>query len=144
MSEANLWTTMRGAMSPYGKLKRIENSIDKGTPDVTYLFRRYPKVPPVMGWVELKYLDGWPDSDRTKVVVKKLTKDQVDFIADWDAAGGRAYVLIQVGRDYALLDAGTTGALYRRALTRLDLVGRAAVFAVGRFPATELVKALTG
>lgn len=144
MSEANLWARTREELSPFGKLHRVENGIAKGTPDVAFLLRRYPKVPPVAGWVELKFEPAWPTSDRRPVVVKKLKKEQVDFAEEWHAAGGRSFFLLQIARDYVLFDAPTARLLFEKALTRPLFLERATVAALGRgFPTADVLKGLT-
>lgn len=144
MSEGHLWSRTRDELSPFGKLHRVENGIAKGTPDVAWLLRRYPKVPPVAGWLELKHEAAWPSSDDRPVIIRKLRREQVDFAEEWTAAGGRSMFLIQVGRDYVLFDAATARLIFERKLTRPLFLGMAVVAAEGRgFPAADVLKGLT-
>lgn len=144
MSDENrLWETLRERLTPYGLMKRVENAaIDEGCPDVTYLLR-VPARPVAVGWLELKHLAAWPVQDRWKVVVPHLTREQVLWLQSWCSSGGRADLLLQVARDYLLLDASATMALWRRELDHGQLVDRARVVGCGRFPARDLVRWLT-
>ena len=144
MSEASLWSRAREELSPFGKLERIENGIAKGTPDVAWLLRRYPRVDPVSGWLELKYEPAWPSSDARPVIIKKLRREQVDFAEGWSGAGGRSFFLLQVGRDYVLFGEPVARLIFDRAATRPLILGMATASAEGRgFPTADIVKGLT-
>ena len=52
----------------------------------------------VTGWMELKHLDRVTGK---YIRVPSLTKDQVNWLLDWDRVGGRAWLFISIGRaDY--------------------------------------------
>ena len=70
----------------------VENPCHPGTPDVNY----------VGGWVELKQLDAWPANPSTGVSIPHLTRQQVLWLGDRCVAGGNAYLLLQVGKEYLL------------------------------------------
>jgi hypothetical protein len=141
-SEGALWGTLKERLKPYGELGRLENGVEAGWPDVAYALR-VPARPPVAGWLELKELDRWPARPATRVVIPSLTLEQVRWLGRWSAAGARAELLLQVHRDYLLLDARTVQALFRRELTQAALRCAALVVGTNRFPTRELVKHLT-
>lgn len=104
-SERALWVTARRHLTPYGKLVRIENAASLGTPDVCYcLLGR-------MGWLELKE-DRAPRAGKP-VRLESLKLEQVLFLEDWERAGGRAWLLAQLGRSYALLSPTEVRAVWR-------------------------------
>lgn len=76
--ESSLYAWLkRGA--PVGcVLWRVENSVDLGTPDIFGFYR-------VAFVIE------------TKVYPKRLTSKQASKLREWAKAGGRAYVLFQMG-----------------------------------------------
>lgn len=141
MSEGALWDTVRTALLPWGALKRIENSVDLGTPDVLYCLRRPRSVPRVhvTGWVELKHLPAWPVRPDTPVVIDHLTREQVLFLEDWP---GAAYLLLQVEKDYLLTGPWTARGIFNRQLNRRDLWEQALI-AETPFPLIKILTALT-
>jgi hypothetical protein len=143
MSEDALRQIVRRELSPFGKLIRIENMVNAGTPDINYLIRRYPKVEPACGWLELKHEDRWPTRRTTVFRCASLTREQVDWQTHWALAGGRVWTLIQVHRDYLLVDHLTLGALFALQLHPPDLRRMAKVQGVGSLPTAEIVKCLT-
>lgn len=110
-SERALWHTVRKAWGPFGVLKRIENSTETGTPDLSYCLMKHS------GWIELKHLQAWPKRATTPLVVEHFTSAQADWLDEWSRAGGDAWLLLQVGREYALFTAAGARRLYRRELT---------------------------
>lgn len=143
MTEANFWARARDHLSPFGKLVRVENPADPGTPDVCYLMRRYPTVPPVTGWLENKHVPDWPKRTATALIIDKLTREQVNWATAWACAGGRVFALLQVGRSVLLLDHRTLAQVFAREHTQTSLRAGALVVADGRFPTAEVVKCLT-
>lgn len=141
-SESALWSTVHDGLSRYGYLKRVENAIDTGTPDVAYCLRPSPVRPAVSGWLELKHADAWPARSDTPLALAHLTLEQVLFVEGWRAAGGRAHVLLQVARDYLLLRASTVRRLYRRELPRAVLVQQALLHHTGAGLARPLLRCL--
>ena len=96
MSEKNLWKkTREGLLSvvglPDNSLTRYENYAGPGTPDVHYC------VNGRSGWMEMKYIDGWPVKDATVVKIDHFTPAQRTWLHDYNMAGGRCYVWIGVG-----------------------------------------------
>ena len=136
-SERALWGTMRRTLAPFGRLVRVESPITPGIPDVYYCLRG------VSGWVELKEHDAWPVRPGTPLRLRHLRLDQVVWLEGERAAGGSAFMLLQIGRDYLLLDAPVVRGVFRRELTRAAVTAAAVVYAQGRFPTAPLLRALT-
>lgn len=91
----------------------VENSVHPGTPDVNY----------VDGWVELKYMPGWPVNDGVLRVQHFTPQQRVWLRRRWEL-GGRAFLLLQVGSDLLLFD-GKTAAEWVGRGTRAVLEGEA-------------------
>jgi hypothetical protein len=115
VSEADLWARVRAALAPHGRLVRVENRCDLGTPDVHYCLRRRPGDPATEGWLELKHVERWPPLARS-LRVPSLTLDQVTWHEAHAAAGGRAWTLVQVGREGLLLAPAVLRQLHEREL----------------------------
>lgn len=71
----------------------VENGAGAGTPDVNC----------VLGWLELKSIDGWPARPETPVRVPHFTPEQRLWLIKRCEAGGAAWLLLKVGRDWLLL-----------------------------------------
>lgn len=95
-SESSLWVTVRRALMPYGFVQRIENLVDKGTPDVLYSLNGH------MGVLELKHETSFPARPETPFRIASLTLEQVAWAERWGNSGGEYHMLAQVGRDYFL------------------------------------------
>lgn len=143
MKESGLWATTRENLSPFGKLVRIETATALGVPDVAYALRR-PKPGSIaaVGWIELKKLDAYPVKPSTAIVLDKLTKDQVDFARDWEAAGGRAFMLLRAPPWYLLFDAAGIRGVWMRSVTSADGPAVAKAAGMGRFPTGAILKVL--
>lgn len=112
----------------------IENGVGIGTPDVNY----------VGGWLELKHLDAWPERASTVVECDLFTPQQRVFILRRVRAGGRADVLLKVGRtrpDWVLLP-GAWAAQHLGSEPRRVLVDNCLGAWCGRLVGEELVACL--
>lgn len=139
--ESGLWKTFKANLSPFGKVKRLEDSLEAGTPDVIYTLANMRDRRRVMGWVELKQLPAWPVRDSTPVRINHLTLEQVIFAEEWEP---HVYMLLGVGReDFALLAPGTVRAIYERRLTSEGVFMESEVFSRGKFPTGEILRCLT-
>jgi len=134
--EANLRAAVKRALSPYGVVKRVENAADVGTPDVAYCLKGRA------GWLELKHLPAWPVRPATPVRIAHLRPEQVLWLEAWCAAGGAAFLLLQVATTYLLLTAGAARRLYRRELTATELRAAALVGGERVFPTEEILRCL--
>lgn len=116
MSERALWHRLRAALCPYGWLLRVENIASPGTPDVAYCFTGGHA-----GWFELKYLKNWPIRAKTPVRIPTLTADQCTCLEEIEAAGGAAWLLLQVGPWYGLLPPVAARAIFKRQAVRANI-----------------------
>lgn len=73
----------------------IENALEAGTPDVESIF----------GWMELKQVRRWPPRGG-EPDLRHFTQAQRRFLRRRSAAGGRSWLLLQVGRTWLLFDGG--------------------------------------
>jgi len=137
MTEAALWDTARGHLAPYGRLKRIENRTDNGTPDVYYSFPGARR-----GWIELKHLDQWPAWPDTPLRIEHLTLEQVLWLEDETRMGGRAFLLLQVDRTYCLLNSWHARLIYEGKMDQAKLRKMALVCEEPPFPAYDIVQFL--
>jgi hypothetical protein len=153
--ESQLWTVVRRTLLPYGILKRIENILEDGTPDVAYTLRG------VDGWLELKDLDAWPAREGTVVRLDHYTAAQRLWHRQWRGVGGRCHVLARVrghGVEYGddldilrvrtddelfLFDADESAVALGVSWTRENWTQHAVWSATGRFDGRALLGALT-
>lgn len=91
----------------------VENPAHPGTPDVNY----------AGGWIELKYLPAWPAKGGV-VRIRHFSKQQRIWLERRRDAGGAAYLLLQVGTDWLLLD-GRDAARYVGRVGRKKLLNLA-------------------
>lgn len=103
MAESSLWGTLRKNMRGYGHWVRIENKVEKGTPDVNGCFNHNGKGVDV--WIELKSLREWPVRATTCIRLPHFTKEQKQWLLDRAEAGGRAFLFVRVEREYFLFSA---------------------------------------
>lgn len=99
MSEAGMWEAIRPRLKKFDPV-RIENVVGSGTPDVNYND----------GWIELKYLDAWPVRDNTPVRIDHFTPQQKAWLVRRESTGGKAWLLLKVGKTDWLLFTGMTAA----------------------------------
>lgn len=148
MSESDLRALFSREMRRFGLSQPIESpDTGLGIPDNCVLLRRphAPRDPGVGGvtsWVELKHAHRWPPRGGP-LKFEHYTNDQRLWLKSWHEAGGRCCLLMQVGRDYALLPPWRTCELYYDGMTRARALEAAAVSAEGRFPTAEVMKWLT-
>lgn len=143
-SERALWNLTRKNLSPFGLLHRVENGIDKGTPDVNYLLRRRPHDEPSQGWLELKHEPNWMKRSNTKFSIASLKLEQVQFLEAWSKAGGRAWTLLQVDRDYLLLHPAHIRAIFEGQYRSQQVKEAASLLWKGPWPLASILDNLTG
>jgi len=146
MSEDALRSYVREALGPWGVLHRVENAVDVGTPDLAYVLRAgiQKSAPVASGWIELKHATRWPARPTTPLVIEHLTLDQVLFAERWARAGGWCWALLQVGREYLLLDPPTLRGLFERRFRGRDIEAAATAVGPTRLPVGTVLRALTG
>lgn len=88
--EQRLWDRMRRNLAPFIFMRRIENRLEAGTPDVIC-----PRCV-----VELKAVEEPPKRETTPLLGDDigLSADQKNFIRDWIANRGSAFVIVGVGK----------------------------------------------
>lgn len=144
MSETLFWNnTVRPALISFGVLHRVENTVETGTPDVTYCLRNtLEDGPGVSGWIELKHSDGWPKLARTPFRFKPYTKEQAEWLGDWSAIGGKACLLAKVGSEFLLVPGYNCVELWR-GVPRQRVYQLAAVRGEFTFPTGRMLLWLT-
>lgn len=98
MSERALRREIVKLLRPVGAMP-VENPACPGTPDVAY----------VGGWIELKKARRWPQREGP-LKLDHFTQQQFLWLERHILCGGRAHVLLQVGREHLLFwgtDIGT-------------------------------------
>lgn len=141
-SEAALRAIVRRALAPYGIIKRVENPIDPGTPDMAWQLAT-PRLGSAAGWLELKALEAFPSRQATPVRIPSLTREQAAWAAEWEGAGGKSPLLLQVGRAYGLFAGARIGELFLdNPHPAAALAASASVWAMGRFPTALILRAL--
>jgi hypothetical protein len=107
-SEKAMWQALRPLMKGLDPV-RVENLVQVGTPDVNY----------VRGWVELKYLPGWPVRGGI-VKIEHFTPQQRVWIIRRTMAGGRVSLMLKVAEEW-LLFSGPRAAKYVGKVVKEDL-----------------------
>jgi hypothetical protein len=142
MTESLFWSSLvRPKLISFGKLKRIEDLIEKGTPDVVYCLS-WLNEPAKMGWIELKKLRAWPGRSTTIVKLPHFTFDQVAFLESWGRKGAATFLLAQVGSDFLLFRWDVVREV-QTGLCKVDLLDRACVYGINNFPTRDILRCLT-
>ena len=95
----------------------IESPLEPGTPDVNCS----------AGWLELKSLREWPKRESSVVVPPHFEPEQRFFLRHRCTAGGNAWLLLRVGREWCLLWGSHAAEALGISLTRLELQSEWAV-----------------
>lgn len=117
MSESGMWDAIRPRLKRLDPV-RIENIVGSGTPDVNYSH----------GWIELKYLNAWPVRETTPVTIDHFTPQQRAWLIRRERSGGKAWLLLKVGKTDWLLFSGIDAARYVGKVSRSKLVEVAVAF----------------
>ena len=92
MSESGMRTNLVKALSVLDAVS-IENPAGPGTPDINF----------IGGWIECKWLRAWPKRPDTPVKLDHpLLASQKVWIRRRIRRGGRAWVMLQCGREWFL------------------------------------------
>lgn len=95
MAESDLNKRLRDALNPKFDLRRCENAVDPGTPDINYLF----------GWIESKLLPAWPKRANTVVRIEHYVPAQRGWHLRRCSVGGRVWVALDVAGEFMLFHA---------------------------------------
>ena len=109
----------------------VENPANPGCPDIECL----------RGWLELKYLPGWPKQPDTNVTIDHYTQQQRNFLRRRWNAGGGAWLLLRVGARGTvekLLFDGLTAWEFVARVPRDKLVDHAILHSYGRIASIDL------
>lgn len=94
-------------------MKPIENKVAKGTPDVNY----------IEGWLELKWLRGWPVKGGPVEISHYTNHQRLWLKRRWER-GGRAFLVLQVKKEWLVFcgcDALPVGTLNREQLYEIAI-----------------------
>jgi hypothetical protein len=142
MTEAIFWRdTVKPYLSPFGVMHRVENTVETGTPDVTYTLRHPTTNLVASGWIELKETT-LPVRPTTIVRFKRFTAEQADWLYDWAKVGGRAWLLVRLGNKFSLID-GLYAPSIQQGVSLSMFWGYSAVRGDNAFPAGRILKCLT-
>lgn len=144
MNETLFWSkTVRPALISFGVLHRVENTVETGTPDVTYCLRTgLEDGPGRSGWIELKHAHGWPKRPNTTFRFSRYTKEQAEWLHEWHFIGGKACLIAKIGNEYLLIPGDRCVELWHGG-TRRDVMHMAAVQGIGTFPTGRMLLWLT-
>lgn len=95
-----MWEALRPLLKGLDPV-RVENPMQPGTPDVNI----------TLGWIELKFADGWPPKGGP-LRVDHFTKGQRIWLTRRCRNGGKAWLLLKVGEFEWLLFDGRAAAVY--------------------------------
>lgn len=145
-NEHQMWDYTRTRLAPYGRLKRIENSIpsEVGTPDVYYRLK-FPgggEQPNFSGWLELKHLEADDVEEHKALKIPTLTLDQVMWLEDEWKLGGNAFLLLRVGKAFMLLEPSSVRAIYHEFCTYAHIRHEAVYFEAQYFRPARMVQCL--
>lgn len=141
MSESDFWVDHVSNLKQFGKAKRLEDLLDKGTADVVYCLQWFDE-PSRMGWVELKRLSEWPKRTTTIVRLPHYTPDQATFLETWGRAGAGAFLLAHIETEFLLFPWAEAKNI-QRGLPRGELIAAAVVRSLGKFPLRDVLRCLT-
>lgn len=96
MSESDQRSRVVRALRAQGAFA-VENPCLPGTPDVSY----------IDGWIELKWLRGWPKRADSPVTIEHYTPQQRVFHVEHWRKGGAVHLLLQVRGTWLLFDGPT-------------------------------------
>lgn len=109
MSESDQRSKVTKALKAQGAFA-VENPCLPGTPDVNY----------IDGWIELKWLRGWPKRESSPVTIDHYSPQQRVFHVEHWRKGGAVHLLLQVRGTWLLFD-GPTAARIVGKVTRAEL-----------------------
>lgn len=112
-SERSMRSRVTRALKPLDAVA-IENLVQPGTPDVEF----------IGGWIELKSADAWPKGSNTALRVPHFTPLQRLWLRRRCRRGGKAWMLLRVGREWLLLGGDVASSIVGNS-TKAELVSAA-------------------
>lgn len=98
MNEAAFWQHIRTKMRNCWDATRIESDTGLGIPDVSY------GVPTGQGWIELKYLAGFPKREDSPVKMCHFTTQQKMWLKRRGRIAGNVWLFVRVADEFFLFD----------------------------------------
>ena len=108
--EGRVWRKVHDRMRARLMLRRVENVIRQGDPDIWYGTKANTYAVPVSGWIELKKVAAWPKKEDTPLMIDTLSPQQRVSLRNLTTNGHRAYLWCFVGRGGSFLMDGLTAA----------------------------------
>lgn len=131
MSERDMRKRVVRALRPLDAIS-VENRCGLGTPDINY----------VEGWIECKWLRKWPKHPTTLVrLTHELMPQQRVWLSRRRRRGGVAWVLLQCGQEWFLIDGVVAGRILGYA-TRAEIIEMSHYYWPDGLVDDELVEAL--
>ena len=130
MSESAMRTKVVRALASLNAIA-VENPALPGTPDVNY----------VEGWIELKWLRGWPARDDTVIRFDHYTTQQKVWAFRRRRVGGQCWFLMQCRREWILLDGAVAAFVVNRS-TKKELIEHAVAYFSAGLPVDDLIDLL--
>lgn len=87
-----MWGRVRPVLRGWDPV-RVENSAEKGTPDVNY----------VNGWIELKWERKQPRNPDRLFVIAHYSQEQRTWAIRRHRAGGNVFLLLKISQEWLLL-----------------------------------------
>lgn len=140
MSETDLSALSCSQLRQFGSVHRIENKLDKGTPDVCAALRFPGRDVTHTVWIEHKHCRRWPAGDETPLHIKSFTLEQLLWLEGWH---GRCCVILQVARDYLLLPPCHLRKVFERRAPEEIVRALATVQGAGKYPTPGIIRWLT-
>lgn len=131
MSEKSMRSVIVQALKPLDGMA-VENFALPGTPDVNFC----------EGWLELKWLQGWPKNPNKPVPMRHFRPHQRLWIRRRAKAGGKVYIVLQVRAEWLVLDP-LLGAKMLGTATRAELFSITLLHMAKHFDPEALVEFLT-
>ena len=92
MSEQTMRSRVVRLLAPLDGMA-VENPVRPGTPDINY----------IPGWIECKWMRAWPkNADVAPVLMPHFTKQQRIWLKRRVRAGGEAWLMLQVRREWLI------------------------------------------
>lgn len=116
-SERQMWETLQPHMKRLGMDPvRVENPALPGTPDVNF----------IEGWAELKHADRWPHKGGPLRLGHPPTPEQKTWLMRRWMAGGSAWLVLRVGKEWFVFRGCDVAEVWREAPTQAEIQERCA------------------
>jgi len=93
-SEDGLWGKVKAGLSPYLILRRVENKVGDGDPDIYYADRR---IWANDGWIELKQEEEVKRPASRIFRKHGMRPSQINWFRDYTSVGVRCWIIVGVG-----------------------------------------------